>query len=84
MHRTTRIVASTLAMAALGVAGAQSGANATQGTTTCTHGVQTPSSGHNYGVEYESFRDVEDAHIHKYKHKTGTTVHRREVNCPRI
>lgn len=81
MHRTTRIVASTLAVAALGVAGAQSGANATQGTDTCTHGVLTPSSGHNYGVEFESSWDNEDAHVHKYRHKTGTLIHRRERNC---
>ena len=78
MHRTTRIVASTLAVAALGVAGAQSGAQATSATSTCSHGVVTPSSGHNHGVEYVSSRDVEDAHIHNYKHMTGFTPHYRE------
>lgn len=83
MQRTTRMLASTLAIAALGVVGAQTGAHATQTTTTCTHGVSVPSSGHNAGVEYLSFRDEEDAHIHKYKHHVGFPgiPHNREKNC---
>ena len=83
MTRTTRRLASTLAVAALGVAGAQSGAHATSFTDTCSHGVVIPSSGHNHGVEYESFRNVEDAHIHKYRHMNGffVTAHRKERNC---
>jgi hypothetical protein len=83
MPRTTRIVVSTLAIAALGIAGSQSGASATQGTDTCTHGVLVPSSGHNAGVEYLSSRDVEDAHIHKYKHHVAFPgfPHNRERNC---
>jgi hypothetical protein len=83
MQRTTRILASTLAMAALGVAGAQGGALATSATDTCSHGVVTPSSGHNHGVEYRSFRTVENTHIHKYLHRTGFAPgnHYRERNC---
>lgn len=81
MHRTRGILASTLAMAALGVAGAQSGAHATSATDTCSHGVVTPSSGHNHGVAFVSSRDVEDAHIHNYKHMTGFAPHYRERNC---
>ncbi len=82
MTRTTRIVASTLAVAALAVAGAQSGANATAWTDTCTHGVAIPSSGHDNGVTFLSSRDVADTHIHEYRHHQGLTSHKREVNCP--
>ena len=68
MHRTTRIVASTLAIAALGVAGTQTGANATPVTNTCVHGAVAPSSGHANGVEYIGFVNVAAGHIHRYKH----------------
>jgi len=41
-----------------------------------------PSSGHK-SVEYLSSRNVEDAHIHKYRHNTGffLTTHTAERNC---
>lgn len=81
MHRTTRIVASTLAVAALGVAGAHSAANATTWTDTCFHGSVTPSSGHNHGVQWLSHWTVLGDHTHKYRHKTGFTTHDRETNC---
>jgi hypothetical protein len=81
MHRTTRIVASTLAIAALGVVGSQTGASATTETNTCSHGVVPNNSGHKW-VAFISSRDVEDAHIHKYLHNTGLIGdHIRERNC---
>jgi len=81
MHRTTRIVASTLAIAALGVAGAHSAANATDFTDTCVHGSVTPSSGHNGGVEWLSEWTVAGDHTHKYRHHTGGFNHKKERNC---
>jgi hypothetical protein len=81
MHRTTRIVASTLAVAALGVAGAHSGANATTGTDPCVHGSVTPSSGHYHGVEFLSEWTIQGDHTHQYRHKTGSTTHKRERIC---
>jgi hypothetical protein len=82
MTKTTRIAASALAIAALGIAGSQTGANATAATDTCTHGVEIPSSGHNNGVTFLGSRDVADTHIHEYRHHQGLTSHKREVNCP--
>lgn len=71
MRRTTRIVASTLAIAALGVAGSQSGANANAFTNTCSHGFVMPSSGHPAGVEYVGFANIGAVHHHKYLHHVG-------------
>jgi hypothetical protein len=68
MRRTTRIAASTLAIAALGIAGSQSGANANQFTNTCSHGVVVPSSGHPAGVVYVSSANIGAVHRHKYLH----------------
>lgn len=49
MHRKARIVAGTLAMAALGVAGTHSGAHASAVAGTCSHGVVAPAAGHPNG-----------------------------------
>jgi hypothetical protein len=83
MLRIKRIVASTLAVAALGVAGSQSGANATTLTDTCVHGSVTPSSGHNHGVRFLSHWTIAGDHTHKYEHKTGFVLdsHERERDC---
>jgi hypothetical protein len=60
--RTVRIVASTLAVAALGVVGSQSGALASQATETCTHGIAYDNSSHKR-VEYLGSRTtVRPAH----------------------
>jgi hypothetical protein len=82
MGRTLRILTCTLGTAGLAFVGAQSGALANQTTSTCSHGVVAPSSGHR-SVEYLSSRNVEDAHIHKYRHNTGffATNHTAERNC---
>jgi hypothetical protein len=81
MGRTTRIVASTLAIAALGVAGAQSGAVANNITDTCTHGVANNSSGHRQ-VVYESSSNSAGQHIHRYKHDVDNWPdHHPERNC---
>jgi len=83
MHRTARIVASTLAVAALGVAGAQSGATASQLTDTCTTGIKVPSSSHPNGVEFLSSFNVGADHFHTYRHHTATEIgnHNRTRNC---
>jgi hypothetical protein len=68
MHRTRRIVASTLAIAALGVAGAQSAANAGPITQTCAHNNVANNSGHPL-VEYLGhFTNAGGVHWHKYRH----------------
>ena len=68
MHRTTRIVASTLAIGALGVAGAQSNANANANTQTCAHMNVANNSGHPW-VEYLGHTTTAaGVHVHKYRH----------------
>jgi hypothetical protein len=80
--RTVRIVASTLAVAALGVVGSQSGALASQATETCTHGIAYDNSSHKR-VEYLGSRTTDGQHIHSYRHITWTGIgnHTRDVNC---
>jgi hypothetical protein len=81
MRRKTRFVAGMLAVAALGLAGTQSGAMATSDTDTCSHGVVPDSSSHRW-VEYLSSRESEDAHIHRYYHRVGWVGnHERERTC---
>ena len=82
MQRRTGIVASTLAIAALGVAGAQTGAHASVFAATCTHGIVAPFAGHPNGVEYVGFRTgPAGAHIHRYKHRVPVFVHYSENVC---
>ena len=82
MHRRKGIVASTLAIAALGVAGAQSGAHASPFAAVCTHGVTAPAANHQKGVEYVGFRTgAAGAHIHRYKHRVPVFVHYSENVC---
>ena len=70
MKRTARIVASTLAIGALGIAGSQSAASANNVTNTCTHGVAANNSGHAW-VAYLGYSSVGGAHVHKYRHYPG-------------
>ena len=75
------IAAATLALAALGVAGSQSGALDSQETDTCTHGIAYNNSGH-LRVEYLGARNTDGQHIHNYRHVTWTGInHQRERNC---
>jgi hypothetical protein len=71
MRRARRIAAGTLVLAALGIAGAQSGANASQNTVGCYHGITAPSSGHQNGVAYRGSQDDAGVHIHMYLHNPG-------------
>jgi hypothetical protein len=84
MQRTTRIVAGALATAALGVAGAQGGAVASQLTDTCTHTIAMPSSSHPNGVEFLTSFSVGGVHTHRYRHHTATEIgnHNRDRACP--
>jgi hypothetical protein len=83
MHRGARIVASALAVGALGVAGVQSGATASQLTDTCTHTVKVPSSSHPNGVEFLTSFAIGEQHWHRYRHHTATEIgnHNRDRNC---
>ena len=83
MHRSTRIVAGALATAALGVAGAQGGAVASQLTDTCTHTIAMPSSSHPNGVEFLTSWTINGVHTHSYRHHTATEIgnHTRQRTC---
>ena len=63
MHRKARIVAGTLPMAALGVAGTHSGAHASAVAGTCSHGVVAPAAGHPNG------------RVRRLPHRTGRRAH---------
>ena len=74
MRRRPVAVAAVLATAALGLAGAQSIAQAGAFTDTCTHGITVDSSGHPAVAYAGATMTAGGTHVHLYLHVTGTGV----------